>query len=99
MSGGRRRDQGESRTPRIDPSVPSATGAARRWLGRRSWHALLKAWRISSEMLDEETNTTRLLALAILRGEILDELEARDPRAFSVWMAEHRTAGATRPPD
>lgn len=50
-------------------------------------------------MLDEETNTTRLLALAILRGEILDELEARDPRAFSVWMAEHRTAGATRPPD
>jgi len=85
MRNGRSEHDRERRGAPVDTSPPSAV-LTRQWLRGRSWEGLLNAWRISIEMLADGPSPRRHLALAMLRGAILDEMEARDPRAFALWL-------------
>jgi hypothetical protein len=91
MGNGRSEHDRERRGAPVDTSPFSAV-LTRQWLRGRSWEGLLNAWRISTEMLAHGPSPRRHFALVVLRGAILDEMEAREPRAFTLWLSGQQSS-------
>ena len=80
--------------PSIDDSIEDLgqqpADTADRIVCNLGWDELTRAWRASTTVLANASTVGTRLAVVSLRAAILDELELRDPRAFSAWREDEQ---------
>lgn len=77
-------DHGPGRPKVLDPGADVHT--LRLAVHDLTTEELASAWRSSTRRLATEPDGSRRLAVAGLRGLILDELEQRSPRRYRRWL-------------
>ena len=70
----------------VDLAMPGYLSAVARTLNELSDEEICLAWRRSFLQLQSSATSDRLAAMADVRRAYLDELERRQPEAFSAWI-------------